>query len=449
MDALVIPQRVHMTGIGGAGMSALAEVLLARGHAVSGTDLADGPLLRRLAAAGARVVVGHGPEHLADAELLVWSSAIGPEHVERRAAQARGIPGIRRGTLLARLMQGARGVAIAGAHGKTSTTALLGHVLEVCGLDPTLIVGGALASTGSGARIGRRDLIVAESDESDGSFLELAPAIACVTNVDREHLEHWGDEAALHRGFSSFMASARESVVVCADDPVAAGLAPRTSKVITYGLSTSATWMATNITARGGRMKFTLHQGARHIGAGSLPLPGRHYVQNAVGVVAIAAALGVPPAQALSALASFRGVERRFTILGAKNGVTVVDDYGHHPVEIKATLAAARSVCTGRIHTVFQPHRYTRTRDLMEEFATSFGGTDTLILLPIYAAGDQPIEGITSETLARAVARQRSVRHCMTAAEAASTLANLTQPGDLVLLLGAGDVNQLGAALLR
>lgn len=449
MDAFMIPRRVHMTGIGGAGMSALAEVLLARGHQVSGTDAADGPLLHRLSRAGARVAVGHGTELMHGAELLVWSSAIGPDHVERRAAEARGIPGMRRGTLLAQLMQGARGVAIAGAHGKTSTTALLGHVLEVCGLDPTVVVGGNLASTGSGARVGRRDLIVAEADESDGSFLELEPAIACVTNVDREHLEHWGDEAALHRGFSCFMASAREGVVVCADDAMAQGLAPPTGSVVTYGLHAEAQWRATDITARAGRMHFTLQHDTEVIGEGSLPLPGAHYVQNAVGVVAMAVALGAEAADALRALASFRGVERRFTILGTKNGVTVVDDYGHHPVEIKATLAAARTVCRGRIHTVFQPHRFTRTRDLMEEFATSFEGTDTLFLLPIYAAGDKPIKGITSEALARAVERHRSVRHCMTAAEAVSALKAGMQPGDLVLLLGAGDVNQLGAALLR
>jgi UDP-N-acetylmuramate--alanine ligase len=448
MDAFLIPKRVHMTGIGGAGMSALAEILLARGHRVSGTDSADSVILRRLSSLGAKVAVGHGTELLEDAELLVWSSAIGPEHLERRSARALGIPDCRRGTLLARLLNLSRGIAIAGAHGKTSTTALLTHVLERCGADPTAVVGGTLATTGSGARVGQSALLLAESDESDGSFLELEPAIACVTNVDKEHLEHWGDEAALHQGFRKFMGSAREVVVVCADDKTAMALAPTDKRVMSYGLNAGAEWRAVELVADGRSTRFSLLHNQREVGVGVLPLPGAHYVQNAAGVVAIAVALGLTADAALQALASFQGVERRFTVLGSVGGVMVVDDYGHHPVEIRATLAAARHVCQGRIHTVFQPHRFTRTRDLMHDFARAFTQTDSLFLLPIYAAGDLPIAGISSEVLAQHIATQRSVQSCATPAEALGALRAIMNAGDLVLLLGAGDVNQLAGPLL-
>ncbi len=444
----MIPQRVHMVGIGGAGMSALAEVLLARGHQVSGTDAEDSALLQRLARAGATVRVGHDAAALQDAQLVVWSSAIHADHVERRAAAERGITGMRRGTLLARLMRDARGVAVAGAHGKTSTTALLGHVLERCGLDPTVVVGGTLPASGSGARIGHSNILLAESDESDGSFLEIDPALVVVTNVDREHLEHYGSWEALQQAFAHFVASAREGAVLCADDAGAMDLAAHCKHAHSYGFAATAQWRATEVRADGRGMAFTLAHMGRIIGSGRVPMPGLHYVQNAIAAVAAASTLGADPARALHALASFAGVERRFTVLGERNGITVVDDYGHHPVEIRATLAAARQCTIGRIHTVFQPHRFTRTRDLLAEFATAFGATDTLLLLPIYAAGDTPLPGITSETLAQRIGKTRSVECCATRDEATRLLLQRAQPGDLVLCLGAGDVNRIGPAFL-
>lgn len=445
----MIPQRVHMTGIGGAGMSALAEVLLAGGHRVSGTDAEDSATLQRLAQLGAQVSRGHRVEALGDAELLVWSSAISSAHCERRAAAERGIRDMRRGTLLAELMNPRRGVAVAGAHGKTSTTALLGHVLEQCGLDPTVIVGGTLASTGSGARIGRSGLLLAESDESDGSFLELTPALALVTNVDREHLEHYGSWEGLQAAFRRFAGSAREALIFCADDAGASALTDAAVCAVSYGLSAPAQWRAVNLRSEGLGMRFTLLRDAATVGEGTLPLPGAHYVQNAAGVVACAVQLGADPPQALQALAGFRGVQRRFTLLGERDGIRVIDDYGHHPVEITATLRAARAGTTGRIHTVFQPHRYTRTRDLMDAFATAFALSDTLLLLPIYSAGDTPLEGISSETLAAKIARHRSVEVCARHEDAAAKLCASAQRGDLVLCLGAGDVNRIGPMVLR
>ena len=434
-------------------MSALAEVLARSGWSVSGSDLVESALTRHLCAAGVAVTVGHDPEAAAAADVLVHSTAVPAADPERRAARERGVPEVRRGAMLARLMATRRGVAVAGSHGKTSTTALLTHVLETVGLDPTALVGGTLAGRGSGARVGTGALLVAEADESDGSFLELEPELALITNVDREHLEQFSDHEGLVEAFVHFLGRVRPGgcAVTCLDDPGVRAVLGRArgTRHVSYGMLAGASWQGRVLEIGPFRSAFEVRRDGDLIGQATVPLPGRQFVLNAIGVVAAAAELGVEPGEACRALGSFPGVERRFTRVGEVGDVLVVDDYGHHPAEVRCTLEAARAAFDRRLVVVFQPHRYTRTRDLLQEFAAAFGEADVLILTEVYAAGDRPLPGADGSALHAAVLRHREAEYIPRLADLPGRLLECVRPGDLVLTLGAGDVHEAGPALLE
>ncbi|MCA9511125.1 MAG: UDP-N-acetylmuramate--L-alanine ligase, partial [Myxococcales bacterium] len=386
-------RRVHFVGIGGIGMCGIAELLHAEGVAVRGSDLQEGPTVARLRSLGIEVAIGHDAAHVGDADVLVYSSAVRASNPELVEAKRRGIPAIRRAEMLAELMRMKQGIAIAGTHGKTTTTSLVAHVLSAAGLDPTAIVGGRVrgASFGATTRRGAGAWLVAEADESDGSFLRLAPVVAVVTNVEPEHLDHWGDERALRDAFADFANRVPfwGAAIVCLDDPGVRALLPRLERrVTTYGTDPRAHWVASDVRADGYGVRFRVARAGAPQGEAFAPLVGAHNALNALAAIAVADELEVPFAKAAEALTGFGGVERRFEIKGAARGITVVDDYGHHPTEVRATLAAARGVHAGRIVTVFQPHRYSRTRDLFDDFARAFDDADVLVLTAVYGAGE-------------------------------------------------------------
>jgi UDP-N-acetylmuramate--alanine ligase len=452
-------RNVHFVGIGGAGMSALAELLLNLGYRVSGSDLVASSVTERLSALGARVAIGHDPAHVGEADLVVASSAVRTTNPELAEARRRGIPVVSRAELLAELMRSRTGIAVAGAHGKTTTTSMIALVLWRAGLDPTAVIGGRLSAFGSGARLGRGRYMVAEADESDGSFLRLQPAIAVITNVDREHLEAYRHSfAALQQAFVQFAHTvpADGLVVACVDDPaVAALVAQIRRRVVTYGLEpleadvTGAQIELAPFAARCAVYRRT-PAGCARLGELHLQVPGRHNLLNALAAVAVSEALGVDFARAAAALAEFRGAERRFERRGEAGGVLVVDDYGHHPTEIRAVLAAARTIGR-RVLVVFQPHRYTRTQALIEEFGAALGGADEIVLTEIYPAGEDPIPGVTLEALAAAVRRATRVPlHVVPRLEALpGVVATRARPGDLVITLGAGSIGTMADRILR
>jgi UDP-N-acetylmuramate--alanine ligase len=449
-------ERIHFVGVGGAGMSGLAEVLLTLGYAVSGSDLEDGPVLERLRALGARVSVGHRGEHAADADVVVVSSAVGPGNPEVASAERRGVPVIPRAEMLGELMRLKDGIAVAGSHGKTTTTSLVAHVLTEAGLDPTAVIGGRVTFGGSersGAKLGAGPWLVAEADESDGSFLRLAPVIAVVTNIEPEHLDHYGSVEALLAAFAAFAGRVPfwGRAILCLDHPGVQAILPRVSRrVVTYGFSAQADWVALEPEASPGGMRFRVRRGRERLGSVHLPLHGGHNVLNALAALAVAAELDVPFERAAGALATFAGVERRFEAKGSVGAIRVVDDYGHHPTEVRATLAAARGIHSGRLVVVFQPHRYTRTRDLFDDFAAAFHDADLLVVTEIYAAGEPKLPGVEARALAEAIAARghRAVRFVPDLERIPEALVPELRDGDLVLTLGAGSVGRLGPRLL-
>jgi UDP-N-acetylmuramate--alanine ligase len=450
MSVLGRTRRVHFVGIGGIGMSGIAELLANLGYTVTGSDVKASAVTDRLAALGVRVDLGHDAAHVGDADVVVFSSAVRPDNVEVAEARTRRIPVIPRAELLGELMRLRFGIAVAGAHGKTSTASMTALVLERAGLDPTAVIGGRLSAFGSNARLGRGAYMVAEADESDRSFLKLVPSIAVITNIDREHMDAYGSFDELVQAFADFAGKVPfyGAVIVCADDPVLGAMRERLGRrVVTYGLGADADIRATDVALAGFGSASTVHRRpaggtAETLGRMVLHVPGRHSVQNALAAVAVGLELDVPFARIAEALAEFQGVDRRFDRRGVAGGVTVIDDYGHHPTEIAAVLASARAACPARLVVAFQPHRYTRTRDLMDAFGPALADADELVLTDIYAAGEDPIPGVTIEALAGAIARSRMTpaHRAPSLDAAAGMLVDLARPGDFVITLGAGSI---------
>ena len=447
------PAKIHFVGIGGIGMSGIAEVLLNLGYAVSGSDLKESDTTRRLEALGGRVALGHAATNLAEADVVVISSAVRKDNPEVVEARRRKIPVIPRAEMLAELMRLKYGVAIAGTHGKTTTTSMAAHLLAHAGLDPTAVVGGKVNGFGSNAKLGKGDYMVVEADESDGSFLRIPPTIAIVTNVDPEHLDHWKTPEALRRGFLDFVNRVPfyGLAILCRDHPGVQSLLPEVEcRYVTYGESPQADYRAARIEVDGHAVRFDGFRRSEPLGRFELRMVGRHNALNALAVVALGDEMGIPTDAIRAGLASFQGVQRRFTVRGEASGVTVVDDYGHHPAEVKATLSGAREAFHRRVVCLFQPHRYTRTRDLLAEFATAFDDADVLLVSDVYAAGEDPIPGATAQALVEAVRAcgHRDVTQ-VPRAELARAARVRVKPGDLVLTLGAGDVTQVGPELLQ
>jgi UDP-N-acetylmuramate--alanine ligase len=444
-------QHAHFIGIGGIGMSGIAEILLNLGMKVSGSDLRRGPVTDRLAQLGATIYEGHDAGNVAGATVVVTSSAVGAANPEVIEAHARKIPVIQRAEMLAELMRLKYGIAIAGMHGKTTTTSMVASVLTAGGLDPTVVVGGRVDALGSNARLGTTQYLVAEADESDRSFLKLSPILAVVTNLDREHMDCYKDMADVERAFLDFMDKVPfyGAVTACLDNPQLAGILPRARRrVFTYGVAAEADFRLEFLEAGQGRFaRFLVNTAEGPLGPFELHVPGRHNVLNATAAVAIARQLEVPAEKIAEGLNHFRGVDRRFQQRGQARGVTVVDDYGHHPTEIRATLAAARECGHSRVYVVFQPHRYSRTLDLLEEFSGAFADADTVIVLPIYAASEEPIPGVTAERLASRI-QGPTVHFAPEFDVAVQLVAAEVREGDLILTLGAGSVSQLAPQIL-
>ena len=447
-------RHIHFVGIGGVGMSGIAEILLNMGYTVTGSDQRRSETIERLERLGAKVYVGHDASHLEGAHVVVFSSAVARDNVEVAVARQRQIPVIPRAEMLAELMRLKYGIAVAGTHGKTTTTSMIGAVLAEGRIDPTIVVGGRVLNLDANARLGQGDYLVAEADESDGSFLKLAPTVAVVTTVDAEHLDHYKTLDAIRDAFVAFLNKVPfyGAGIVCLDQPNIQLLLPRVeTRVITYGLESGADLGARRLHLAGLTSRFEVVHHGTVLGECTLRVPGRHNVANALAAIAVGLDLEIPFVTIQKALAGFAGVQRRFQVRGNAAGVMVVDDYGHHPAEIRATLAAAKAGFEGRVVTVFQPHRYTRTFHLRDEFVTAFNQTDVLVVMEIYPAGEAPIDGVSAADLAERIRAHghRNVTYLGgDRARLLDHLCEVTRPGDLVLTLGAGDVGQLGAALL-
>jgi UDP-N-acetylmuramate--alanine ligase len=452
-------QRIHFVGIGGIGMSGIAEVLLTLGYKVSGSDLKSSSVTERLANLGAIIFEGHRSENITGAEVVVISSAIHSGNPEVTAARAQHIPVIPRAEMLSELMRLKYGIAIAGMHGKTTTTSMVAAVLAGGGLDPTVVVGGRVDAMGSNARLGKSQFLVAEADESDRSFLKLSPILAVVTNIDREHMDCYRDMQDVEQAFIDFVDRVPfyGMVVLCNDDERLRSLLPRLARrATTYGLQAGSDFRIVKSEIQCGSANrhyshFAVEYRGKSLGDFHLQVPGQHNVLNATAAIAVGVGLDVPPDTIREALESFCGVDRRFQLKGRAADVNVFDDYGHHPTEIRATLAAARQCGFNHVHVVFQPHRYTRTRDLMEDFGTAFSDADSLLVLDIYAASEQPIEGITSERLVSTIRElgKKDARYVASFDAAAHLLAAEANSGDMILTLGAGSVSQLGPEILE
>ncbi len=449
------PQHLHFIGIGGIGMSGIAEVLLNLGYEITGSDLRLSRITHRLEKLGARIWEGHDASHVAGAKVVVISSAIREDNPEVREAQRLQIPVIPRGELLAELMRLKFGIAVAGSHGKTTTASMLATLLSHAGLDPTVVVGGRVGTMGgTNARVGGSDFLVVESDESDGSFLKLAPILAIVTNIDREHLDHYGAFDNVVAAFTDFANSVPfyGAAILCLDDENIQRMLSRVGRrTITYGTSAQADLVVGNQEAGCFSTDFSLHYHGRDLGRFRLNVPGLHNVLNAAAAVAVGLELEIDAEQIRGALAAYAGVDRRFQRRGEAGGVTVIDDYGHHPTEIRATLATARQCGYQRILVLFQPHRYSRTHLLMDEFAGAFHQADSVHVVDIYPASEQPIEGVTAEALAGRIREHghRSVRYAGSLEEGVSSVAGEARPGDAILTLGAGSIARAGELLLR
>jgi UDP-N-acetylmuramate--alanine ligase len=449
---------VHFVGIGGIGMSGIAEVMHNMGYTVQGSDMADSYVVDGLRKRGIKVMIGHDADNLGDAAVVVTSTAVKKGNPERDAALERRIPLVRRAEMLAELMRLKNTVAVAGTHGKTTTTSLVAAMLDAGGIDPTVINGGIINSYGSNARLGDSDWMVVEADESDGSFLRLDGTIAVVTNIDPEHLDHYGDFEKIKDAFVEFVENVPfyGAAIMCLDHPEVQAILPkiRDRRIITYGFSAQADVRGENVTPFPGGNRFDVvirsRDGTQRTIAGvELPMPGRHNVQNALAAIAVGLEMGMADDIVQSGFAKFGGVKRRFTKVGEIDGVTIIDDYGHHPVEIRAVLSAAREGAEGRVIAVAQPHRFTRLRDHMEDFQQAFNDADIVFISPVYTAGEAPIEGVDSEALVAGLKRRghRSAATIGDAAELAKELAGIIQPKDMVVCLGAGDITKWAAGL--
>ena len=447
-------RQVHFVGVGGIGMSGIAEVLLNLGYGVTGSDLVASGVTRRLEELGGRVAVGHSARNVKGADVVVVSSAVGPGNVEVAEARRLQIPVIPRAEMLAELMRMKYGVAIAGSHGKTSTTCMVAQVLSGSNLDPTIVIGGRLEILGSNAKLGKGDLLVAEADESDGSFLHLSPTIAVVTNIDAEHLDHYGSLGRLQDAFVDFLNKVPfyGTGIVCLDDPRIREILPRLErKIITYGLSDSPDLKADGIEVKEFTSRFEVSFKGKPLGRVDLKVPGRHSISNSLAAFGVGLELDLPFDWIASHLSQFRGADRRFQLKGEVKGILVIDDYGHHPAEILATLLAARRGWDRRTVVVFQPHRYSRARALHDEFARCFENADVLVVTDIYPAGETPIPGVSGESLAEATRRQghRDVTLVRDLKDVPDFLISRVKPGDMVITLGAGSVWRAGEEFLR
>ncbi|MBI4536357.1 MAG: UDP-N-acetylmuramate--L-alanine ligase [candidate division NC10 bacterium] len=447
-------RRIHFVGIGGIGMSGIAEVLHNLGYVVSGSDSRESETTRRLVSLGIRVAIGHQEEHVGDADVVVRSSAVAPDNLELMAARQRLVPVIQRAEMLAELMRMKYGVAVAGTHGKTTTTSMVATVLARGGLDPTMVIGGRLNTLGSNAKLGRGDFLVAEADESDGSFLKLSPTIAVVTTIDAEHLDYYRDLAHIRETFLEFVNKVPfyGVAVLCLDQENVQALLPRVEKrFVTYGLRTQADLLAQEVTLAGMSSEFQVVWRRTPLGRLHLNVPGLHNVYNALAATAVGLDLeiGFPTIQA--GLLEFTGVDRRFQIRGEAGNVVVVDDYAHHPVEIRATLDAAKAGFNRNLIAVFQPHRYTRTQALLQEFFTAFYQADRLFVTEIYPAGEPPIPGVSGRQIAEGVAGHghRNVTYLPAKEELADAVLDVVQPGDMVITLGAGDIWRVAEEVAR
>ncbi|SNS19141.1 UDP-N-acetylmuramate--L-alanine ligase [Sphingomonas laterariae] len=449
---------IHFIGIGGIGMSGIAEVMHNLGYKVQGSDVAESYVVEGLRKRGIAVAIGHKAENLGDAAVVVTSTAIKRGNPEVELALERRIPVVRRAEMLAELMRLKSTVAVAGTHGKTTTTSMVAALLDAGGVDPTVINGGIINSYGSNARLGASDWMVVEADESDGSFLRLDGTIAVVTNIDPEHLDHYGSFDAVKDAFLEFVENVPfyGAALLCLDHPEVQALIPRVRdrRVVTYGFSAQADVRGVNVTPIPGGNRFEAiirnrDGSTRSIEGIELPMPGRHNVQNALAAIGVAIEMGVPDDVIRTGFGKFGGVKRRFTKVGELDGVTVIDDYAHHPVEIRAVLSAAREGVEGRVIAVAQPHRFTRLRDLMDEFQQAFNDADMVYVAPVYAAGEQPIDGVDAAALVKGL-KDRGHRAAQTIAGAdalAAELATVAQPGDMVICLGAGDITKWAAGL--
>ena len=447
-------KRIHFVGIGGIGMSGIAEVLLNLGYEISGSDLSATDITERLDDRGAAIHRGHDAAHIGNADVVVTSTAVRPDNPEVVAAHERGIPVIPRAEMLAELLKMKFSIAVSGSHGKTTTTSMVATLLAHGGLDPTMVIGGKLASIGSNARLGDGEVIVAEADESDGSFLKLSPCLAVITNIDREHLDYYKDVEEIKEAFLQFanIVPFYGSTILCLDDPHVREILPRIKRrVITYGLTPAADYRAEEISYSGSATRFSLRHRDVLLGSVKLNVPGLFNVMNALAATAVAREMEMAFPAIREGLLGFTGVQRRLEVRGEAKAITVVDDYGHHPTEIRATLAAARQVWPGRIIVVFQPHRYTRTQALFEEFLTAFADADCLLVTDIYPASEEPIPGVTAGALCEAIRRagHRDARHFSDFDAMVDYLTKITRPSDVVLTQGAGSVWKVGEAFLK
>jgi len=447
-------KRIHFVGIGGSGMNGIAEVLVNMGYDVSGSDITESATVKRLRGLGASIHIGHREVNIRGAHCVVYSSAIGEDNPELTAASEANIPIIPRAEMLAELMRMKYGVAIAGTHGKTTTTSLVAAILADSGLDPTVVTGGKLNSLGANAHLGTGDVLVAEADESDGSFLKLSPTIAVVTNIDREHMNHYRDMDEVYDAYVGFVNKVPfyGCAILCLDHPAIQGLLPRVSRrFITYGLAAPADVHGANLVYDGMETSFDLFVLGKKLGPITLRLPGRHNVQNALAAASVALELNIGFEKIKKGLESFSGVERRFHVRGTARGVTVIDDYGHHPEEIKAVLGGAKQSFNKRIVAVFQPHRFSRTADLFSDFLSAFNDVDTLIVTDIYAAGEEPVKGVDGLVLSNAIKEHghKDVTYIKRLADVPAYLKDIVREGDLVITLGAGDVWKAGTALVK
>jgi UDP-N-acetylmuramate--alanine ligase len=443
-------RHVHFVGIGGIGMSGIAEILLNQGFTVSGSDLSSSEVTQHLASLGATIYHGHAPDHVRDADVLVYSSAVSLDNPEVAAAVDRNIPAIRRAEMLAEVMRLHYGIAVAGTHGKTTTTSMLGVALIHGGYDPTVIVGGKLhAFGGTNARLGKGEFMVVEADEFDRSFLQLSPTIAIITTLEEEHLDIYADLADLKRAFTEFANKIPfyGFITLCLDEPALQQIRPDIlRKVITYGLSSQCDVQAADIAHEANRSSFTVLRGGAPLGRMELGVPGLHNVRNALGATVVALELGLPFETVAAALATFTGAFRRFEVKADVHGILVVDDYAHHPTEVRETLHGIRAGWKRRIVVVFQPHTYTRTRDFVKDFGGSFMNADVLLVTDVYPARELPIQGITGDIIVQAARRfgHKDTQYVPDKKDVPAALARIVQPGDIVITMGAGDIYQYG-----
>jgi UDP-N-acetylmuramate--alanine ligase len=448
------PQHVHFVGIGGIGMSGIAEVLLTLGYEVSGSDIRESPTTQRLAKLGAKIHIGHAAANVAGAKAVVVTSALDVSNPEMAEARRLQIPVIPRGEMLAELMRLKYGIAIGGSHGKTTTTSMVASILNAANLDPTVVVGGKVAAMqGSNARVGKSTLLVVESDESDGSFLKLAPILAVVTNIDREHLDHYASLDEIEAAFTEFVNRVPfyGAAILCMEDENIQQIFPGVRRrTVTYGRSAQVDLEIGSIELRSEGSEFTVRRHGSELGRFQLNVPGVHNVLNATAALAVGLELDIAVAKIAEGLSAFSGVDRRFSIRGVANGVTVVDDYGHHPTEIKATLAAAKLGAYKKVRVLFQPHRYSRTKHLLDEFGTAFHQADDVYLLDIYAASEEKLPGVDSRVLLEKVQSfgHRSAHFSSTMDEGVEQIAAAGEPGDLIITLGAGNVSQAAEKIL-